>query len=144
MKEASAIQADAFFLTYFNEYKRIIYQGNHGGVKMSIGTAFMFALVIFSLIVSVRERIKIRHYRDWDILGESKVSPLSQAIANLIGVAGGIYLALVVLIAFLEIPIPSRVSVLWLSVEPLAAVAVLLAIIQPFMLRLLVVYRSLK
>ncbi|HZK17912.1 MAG TPA: hypothetical protein VFD15_01225 [Clostridia bacterium] len=111
---------------------------------MSIGVVFMFVLVLLLLIVSVRERIKIRQYRDWDILGESKASPLSQAMANLIGVAGGIYLALVVLIAFLEIPIPSRINILWLSVEPLAAVAVFLAIIQPFMLRLLVVYRSLK
>ena len=111
---------------------------------MSGGTALMVGLVILLILASLRERVKIRQTRNWDILGESKTSPLSQAITNLIGVAGGIYLTLVVLVAFLEIPVPSKVCLLWLSVEPLAAIAVFLAVIQPFMIRLLSVYRGLR
>jgi len=107
-------------------------------------TVLMVVLVALLVFFSLRERARWYRYREahWDILSESKPSPLSRALTNLIGVAGGIYLTLVIIVAFLEIPVPSRVEIFWFSVEPLAATAVALAIIQPFVLRIWHSYKN--
>lgn len=90
-------------------------------------------LVYFSLI----ERIKMKRYRkEWDVIGESKASPLSESLAGLVGTAGGIYLSLVMLTTFLEVEIPARVSVSVVSVEPLSALSFVLAIVSPYINRL--------
>ncbi|RJQ32051.1 MAG: hypothetical protein C4589_00935 [Peptococcaceae bacterium] len=104
-----------------------------------LGSA-VFLLVVFS----VRERVRLRLYRekDWGGIGESRISPLSQALANLVGVAGGIYLSLVVLVSFLEVQLPSRLQIGPVSVEPLAVVSFSLALLQPFMARILYVWRK--
>lgn len=99
---------------------------------------FVVAAVLL-VILSVRERVKLQKFRDknWDVIGESKSSPLSRALANLIGTAGGIYLSVVLLVTFLELKVPERVNVMNLSMEPLAAISIVLALIQPFVVRLL-------
>ena len=92
-------------------------------------------------ILSLRERVRLRrHYlrsKNWDAMGESKISVLSQSIASLVGTAGGIYLSVAVLFSFLEIELPTKVSLLGMGFEPLAAVSLALAVIQPFVLRIL-------
>lgn len=94
--------------------------------------------------VSVRERILLYKYRDkdWTIIGEGKTSPLSQALANMLGVAGGIYLSLVVIATFLEIDLPARIHLGGLSMEPLAAVSILMAVAQPYMQRIINAWRK--
>jgi hypothetical protein len=67
---------------------------------------------------------------------EERPSPLSQALAGLVGTAGGIYLSLVLLLEFLNIDVPARVSLGPVSLEPLASISLLLAVIQPFVWRL--------
>ncbi len=101
-------------------------------------SSIFFVLVVLSFVVlSVRERIKVKTLkeRSWDG-SETKSSPLSQALSNLIGTAGGIYLSLVMLFSFMEIQTPERISFLKMQLEPLATLSFFLAIFQPFILRL--------
>lgn len=99
----------------------------------------LFALIVLLLIaISLRERIRWQHMRDkdWDVIGEAKSSPLSQAVLNLVGTAGGIYLSLVLVQTFLEFELPKQVSIGSMALEPLATLSIALAIVQPFAIRL--------
>lgn len=66
-----------------------------------------------------------------------KGSPLSQAIQELIAVAGGIYLSLVMLASFLKLTLPDKVAIGALAFDPLALAAVGCAILQPVAANLL-------
>ncbi|SHE43086.1 hypothetical protein SAMN02745133_00445 [Desulforamulus putei DSM 12395] len=102
-----------------------------------VGSMIVGLLVALLVVFSLRERMRIKRYRkEWDVIGESKSSPLSESLAGLVGTAGGIYLSLVMLTTFLEIDVPSRVNISVVSLEPMAAVSFILAIISPFMNRL--------
>lgn len=102
------------------------------------------AAVLLLVVCSVRERVRQQRYRekDWSTIGEAKSSPLSQAIANLIGVAGGIYLSLMLLCTFIELELPARVRIGSYAIEPLAIISIMLAIGQPFGQRVLQVWRK--
>lgn len=106
---------------------------------MPVTTWIIIITVLFLVVLSVRERVKISQMRekDWDVIGESKSTPLSRAITNLVGMAGGIYLSMVLLFTFLEVQLPARVTLGTVKVEPLAAISIILAIIQPFVLKML-------
>ncbi|BAF59461.1 MAG: hypothetical protein HPY89_00260 [Pelotomaculum sp.] len=107
-------------------------------------SAVAVGIVILLLVtLSVRERIRIQMQRekDWSFIGEAKPSPLSQALANLVGVAGGVYLSMVVLATFLEIQLPERVQMGNFAFEPLAALSILLALMQPFLQRAIDAWR---
>ena len=75
--------------------------------------------------------------KNWDAIGEAKTSPLSQAIVNLVGTAGGIYLSLVLLQTFLEVQTPRSIALAGMDLEPLATISIALAIVQPFVARFL-------
>jgi len=87
------------------------------------------------LILSVKERTRQLKYRekDWESIGETRSSPLSKALANLIGVAGGIYLSLMIMITFLEVDLPKSIQVGGISLEPLAVISIILAVIHPYL-----------
>jgi len=99
----------------------------------------LIVLILFLVGISVRERMRLYKYRekDWSVIGEAKASPLSQALTNLLGVAGGIYLSLVVIATFMEIDLPERIHLGRFSMEPLAAVSILMAVAQPYMQRII-------
>ncbi|MCL6634144.1 MAG: hypothetical protein K6T29_00015 [Peptococcaceae bacterium] len=104
----------------------------------------VIGLVILLLAaLSVRERVRLRLLRekDWSTIGEPRASPLSQALANLVGVAGGIYLSLVLAVTFLELQMPERVEVCGYSLEPLAAASILAALVQPYLQRVINAWR---
>ncbi|MFX4260870.1 hypothetical protein ACOBQJ_01590 [Pelotomaculum propionicicum] len=111
----------------------------------------MAVVIIFSLavlllvVVSLRERMRQRYLRekDWGFIGEAKPSQISQALTNLIGVAGGIYLTLVILATFLELQIPERVSFGRISLEPLAAISILVSLAQPYFFKAVNAWRRL-
>ncbi|AQS59326.1 hypothetical protein [Desulforamulus ferrireducens] len=110
-----------------------------------VGSIIIGIVVALLVYLSLRERIRIKRYRkEWDVIGESKVSPLSESLAGLVGTAGGIYLSLVMLTTFLEVEVPSRVSVSVVSVEPMAAISFVLAIVSPFINRLMRGLKRLK
>lgn len=104
---------------------------------MFAGTLITVMVVLALIVLSVRERVRVREIREraWDG-SEAKSSPLSQALGNLIGTAGGIYLALVMLFSFMEVQLPGKINLVNLELEPLAAFSFTLAIMQPFVIRL--------
>jgi len=103
----------------------------------------LIVVILLLVSISVRERVLLYRYRDkdWSAIGEGRSSPLSQALANLVGVAGGIYLSLVVIATFIEVQLPERIHLGGLSMEPLAAVSILMAIAQPYMQRIIGAWR---
>jgi hypothetical protein len=102
-------------------------------------TVIVLVLVCFSLKERVRHRLA--RDKDWSVIGESRASPLTLALTNLIGVAGGIYLTLVVLVTFLELQLPARVRVGSVTIEPLATISFGLSIIQPYFYRVIAAWR---
>ncbi|OPX86237.1 MAG: hypothetical protein A4E53_03147 [Pelotomaculum sp. PtaB.Bin104] len=100
-------------------------------------------IVLLLVLLSVKERIFLCRYREknWEAIGESKSSPFSQALVNLIGVAGGIYLSLVLLCTFLELDLPMRVNLGRYSLEPLATISIILAIAQPYFQKVVMAWR---
>lgn len=110
-----------------------------------VGSIIIGIFVALLVYFSLRERMRIKSYRkEWDVIGDSKTSPLSESLAGLVGTAGGIYLSLVMLTTFLEVQIPSRVSVSVVSVEPMAAISFVLAISSPYINRLMRGLKRLK
>lgn len=100
-------------------------------ISIVLGT--LAAILIF---LSLKERLKLRRSRkEWDVIGESKSTALSESLAGLVGTAGGIYLSMVMLTTFLELDVPSRVNFSSISLEPMAAISFILAIVSPFINR---------
>ena len=62
---------------------------------------------------------------------------MSLAIQDLIGTAGGIYLAITLLISFLKIVIPDKIIIFAIEVEPIALISILLAVFQPVIERII-------
>lgn len=92
----------------------------------------LFLLIILS--ISVWQRIK--YFREILAEKKGKVSPLSLAIQDLVAIAGSIYLSLVMLVSFLKLTIPNTMTIFDISIDPLAFLAIGLAIIQPLFLNL--------
>lgn len=97
-------------------------------------------LVILSLLyLSLDHRVnRIRTYR-WrtaDTPVAPKESAFSLAVVELLSTAGGVYLALLLIRNFLQVDIPSKVIIIGLQLEPMAAVSLLIAICQPYILLL--------
>lgn len=65
-----------------------------------------------------------------------KPSPLSQAVQDLIATAGGVYLSIIMLVSFLRIDTPERINFFMVSVDPIALLALTLAVIQPILIKL--------
>jgi len=91
-------------------------------------------LVLIILALSVWQRIK--YFRK--TVDENKLiaSPLSLAIQELVAISGSIYLSLIMLVSFLKLNIPETIIFLEFSIDPLAFLAISLAIIQPLFLKL--------
>lgn len=95
-------------------------------------------LLAVGVVVSLRER---KYRLMWRSQSVPVTSPLAAALSQLVGTAGGIYLALELLCSFLKIPEDYWGSAIYF-VEPLAAFSLLLAILQPFALSAWARFRS--
>jgi len=67
---------------------------------------------------------------------EPKDSFLSEAIVELVALAGGIYLTLTLLLEFLAITGAERATLWGVTFDPIAAISIVLALLQPFYERL--------
>lgn len=103
-------------------------------------TVVFILCVLFLAGLSIRERMRLRMFREMSL--EDKDSPLSQAIMNLLGFAGGIYLSLVMFFDFLKIKLPDFIHLGQIQLEPLAAFSISLAVLQPFVIRLFILRRK--
>ncbi|MHB1654575.1 MAG: hypothetical protein ACYCVD_19195 [Desulfitobacteriaceae bacterium] len=92
--------------------------------------------LVAGLVFSVQERRFLLMWRS-----QAGSSPLSTALAQLVGTAGGIYLALELLFSFLKIP-ENWWSDTTFAIEPLAMISLILAIVQPFALRAWIRFRK--
>jgi protein-S-isoprenylcysteine O-methyltransferase Ste14 len=101
--------------------------------------AILVVLVMLGVIVlSVNERVRrksVRMLADGD--PPQKSSPFSVAVVDLVATAGGIYVALIALVNFLKMDVPPLVQIGGTKIEPLAALALFLAVVQPFVQRIL-------
>ena len=101
----------------------------------------LVALTAISLGVRI-SNIYQRTQRFKEVPVEPIPSLFSKALTQLLGVAGGIYLVLVMMASFLSLRLPSQWSFLGIECDPLALVALLSALVQPFLERLWVRYGS--
>lgn len=99
------------------------------------GIIFLLVVVILA-IISARERQRMRRLINRSLPEDTVETPFSQALYELVGIAGGIYLALVMLVTFLGLEVPEKVSVSTVRVDPIAIVAVGATILQPLVLRI--------
>ena len=98
-----------------------------------------FLLLIVSAFCGLSIYVRIVNYRSSKAAStidgfEVKNSPFSTAVQELIATAGGIYLSLIMLVSFLKIEIPEKMSLGIISLDPLAFTSIGLAIIQPFII----------
>ena len=93
-------------------------------------------LVIFIVLIGLSLWLRVRHHRDSVAGIETRSSPVAVAVQELVATAGGVYLAIVALTSFLKLEMPDRVSLMAVSVDPLAVTAILLAVVQPVFTRL--------
>ena len=91
----------------------------------------LIVLMVLAILMwcSVKMRVGNNRYRMEK--GQAIDSPMAEAIAQLIGVAGGIYLSLIMAVSFLGMAQPEKIMILDLAVDPLALVAIVLAFLQP-------------
>lgn len=88
--------------------------------------------ILLLLCIGVACSIGFRIYRYREVTAhDSKASPLSMAIQEVVAVSGGVYLSLVMLTSFLKLDIPDRVSLSSVAIDPLALTAICLAMVQP-------------
>lgn len=100
---------------------------------LTIGLVLLLSVVISWSIWMRMCRCRNNHANNMEV----KSSPLSIAVQEIVATAGGIYLSLVMVVSFLKLDIPEKISMLDVSLDPLAFLAVLLAIIQPLFSNLL-------
>jgi len=63
-------------------------------------------------------------------------SPASLALGEIVAVAGGIYLSLVLAASFLKMELPEKIMIASLALDPLALIAIIIALLQPIVLGL--------
>lgn len=86
--------------------------------------------IILLFLIALKFKISLNKFRQKDMV-ESVSSPLSQAITQLVGMAGGIYISLVLLTSFLSIETLEKITVNEFTFDPLALFSLLIALIQP-------------
>ncbi|MDR3599658.1 MAG: hypothetical protein P4L49_04130 [Desulfosporosinus sp.] len=93
----------------------------------------MQALGVMFLIIGIAISVRERKY---SLMWRSQASSnqLATALSQLVGTAGGIYLSLELLFSFLKIP-ENWWNTSIFFVEPLAVISLVLAILQPFVLK---------
>jgi len=107
---------------------------------MSLAAAGAAVVFVAAAALSAREKARQRDREIALITGrelpETRETPLSQGIVDLVAVAGGIYLSLVMVSGFIGYELPGRVAFLGGEIDPVAALAIVLAVFEPFLSRL--------
>ena len=96
-------------------------------------------LILIILVIMGSVWLRICHLRasvDSMPQVDPKPSPFSDAVQDLVATAGGVYLSLVMIVSFLKLDLPERITVTFLSFDPLAMTAIGVAVIQPVFTKL--------
>ena len=91
-------------------------------------------LALLIIFWAVRARVGLKRWRGNQATESTVASPASIALGELVAVAGGIYLSLVLIASFLKITTPEKVAVYNTSLDPLALAAIAIALLQPIAL----------
>ena len=99
----------------------------------------LLVLVVVLIVFAVKEKVKqkIKAAPFYDMPEEAKASPVSQALTELVAIAGGIYIALLLLTTFLGLELPAKITVISIEFDTIAGIALFLALVQPFVLKIL-------
>ncbi|MBU2701950.1 hypothetical protein Ga0466249_003077 [Sporomusaceae bacterium BoRhaA] len=92
----------------------------------------LILLLILCLFFSLSLRLRIKVLRQSSELSQTQASPVSTALTDLVSTAGGIYLSLILLVSFLKVDVPEKLTCLAVSVDPLALISLIITLIQPF------------
>ena len=96
-------------------------------------------LVLIVLMVIGSVWLRVCHFRmSLDNIPpvEPKPSPFSTAVQDLVATAGGVYLSLVMIVSFLKLELPARITISIITFDPLAMTAIAVAVIQPVLNKL--------
>jgi hypothetical protein len=99
-----------------------------------MGVHFWAVLVLFSALIAWSVWVRICNLRAVDP-AKVKSTPFSAAVQELVATAGGVYLSLIALVSFLRLDVPEKVT-LGVSFDPLALLAICVAVTQPWWRRL--------
>lgn len=91
-------------------------------------------LIIGVGIWAVRSKVFLKRRRSFGQIENAVESPASIAIGEMVAVAGGIYVSMILLASFLKLSLPEKISVLAYQVDPLAFIAIIVATLQPILL----------
>lgn len=94
----------------------------------------LFSILLAGFVYSVR--LRMGQYRQ-KITVDPKLSPVSSAIQDLVAIAGGIYLSLIMLVSFLKVSVPEKIYIYAIELDPLAFLAICLGIVQPIVMNLI-------
>lgn len=94
-------------------------------------------LIILLVLTGLSLCLRLLSYRDSACPVETRASPLSTAVQELVATAGGIYLAILALTSFVKLDMPEKVTLMSATVDPLALMAIGIAIIQPVVIKIL-------
>lgn len=93
---------------------------------------YFWALIMGLLILTVWSIwLRVCHLRTVDS-GKVKPSPVALAIQELVATAGGVYLSMVALVSFLRLNIPEQLGLAGITFDPLALLAICIALTQPW------------
>lgn len=94
----------------------------------------LFLLILFVLVfLAVRSKKILLRMRTKAQMENAVDSPTSIAIGEVVAIAGGIYLSLIMLTSFLKVNMPERISFYDWSVDYLATIAIAIALLQPIL-----------
>lgn len=100
-----------------------------------IGLLILISLLLISVWARVSNKKRRYRFDGANFPIEPSSSLLSAAIVELLAVAGGIYLSLVMVAAFLQLDLSQKVIVGGVPLDPIALVSLLLALMHPFATR---------
>jgi len=101
----------------------------------------LFFLFLGAVLLSLTCRVKIRMRSmgrgyPQDLPTEPKGSVFSRALTELVATAGGIYISMLLLFSFLNVPAPGLVSVFGIEADLLASLSLGVAVIQPIIINI--------
>ncbi|MBZ4686558.1 MAG: hypothetical protein PWQ96_1215 [Clostridia bacterium] len=99
-------------------------------------TVLIPVIVLFLFYLSGNKRAKAK-YSNFKTLpvpedDQANKGPVASAALEIVAMAGGIYLALTSLASFLQLSIPKTIEFTGVTFDPIAAISIILALLQPF------------
>lgn len=96
----------------------------------------ILGLILIAINIKITQQQKRSSYAK--VPDEIKLTPFSKALAELVAIAGGVYISLLMLTSFLSLSIPEEVKLTEnLQVDPLAMLAVIITLAQPIIVKFL-------